>query len=204
MSGSAWGRQSGAGGLVLDGVAVGIQEIGGGERGVGVEVEHPPQGRLPGAVGQIVSGGGVTADQVVHTVAAGGVLTDERCLFQPAQHGPGPASAAAGEAAGGSKAYVGSGCDREQPEHLGFLVGQRVVGQREHRGQARGRVGVVQYVECAVAQFVGEVGQRQVRVGVGPAGDDAQREREPAAQAHEFVHRRGFGLDACSAESGDE
>lgn len=78
------------------------------------------------------------------------------------------------------------------------------MGQREHCGQARGGIGVIEHAEGVIAQFVGEPGQQQLRVGVGAAGDDAQRQREPAAQPDEFVHRRRFGVDVCGAEPGGE
>ena len=66
----------------------------------------------------------------------------------------------------------------------------RQAGRR--RRQARGRVAVVQRAQPGFVEFGGQGGESTLRVGAGTAGDDAQRQREPAAIGDKVVHGRGF------------
>lgn len=50
-------------------------------------------------------------------------------------------------------------------------------------------------------EFGGEVGQAAVGVDVGAAGDDPERQEEPAAPGEEFGHGLGFGRRPCSARA---
>lgn len=79
-----------------------------------------------------------------------------------------------------------------------------MVGPGQDGGQAGGRIVVVQGVQAEVVQLAGEAGQRDVGMGVGTSGDQAQREGIAAAELDQFGDRVAFGRHPLRTDSGGE
>jgi hypothetical protein len=96
-----------------------VQQGGSPVGGVQVVVEGPADGFAPFGLGVGVTGlgGGVSPEQVVEGVPAGGVLGDQVDSGQLAQQPAGLGLACSSEAGGGWDGDVGAGVQAEQPEH---------------------------------------------------------------------------------------
>jgi len=132
--------------LDLDRLPMRIEQPVAAARGADVGVDQPAQGEVIGA-GPV---GGVQADQVVQPPAVGCVLVQKRNPLQGAENGPDSGRRKAGERGRGGQADVGAGGQSQQPEHLRLIRRQRDVRAGQHRGQAGGRVGVVEGVQTGL------------------------------------------------------
>ena len=101
----------------------------------------------------------------------------------------------------------GPGASAEQAERACGLVGERAVRAGQRRPQVgrrarrcRGRRGG----SGLVSQLAGQRRRSGSRVAGGPGGDDAERQRQPAAVLEYGGHRLRLGVDPRSAQVADQ
>jgi hypothetical protein len=144
-------------------------------RGVQVVIQHPLSCRVLVGAGVMVAGlrSGIGAEQVVEGEPARDVLGDEVGVGQAGQHQPCVCERDGGQAGGCGRGDAGPGVQAEQPEQPRRRVAELPAGPGEHGCDS------VQCLQASlrIAQLLGQGRQREVRVGGGPGGHDAQCQR---------------------------
>jgi hypothetical protein len=146
---------------------------------------------------------GVGAQQVMEGVTARFVLGEQVGLAQFGEQAADLGQGEAGQAGGGVEGDIRARGQAEQPEHPCCLRGQLPAGPGERGPDAGGRVPGVQRGQppLLVAQFPGQRGQREARVGQRARGGDGQRQRQPGAQPDELGGRARLGGEPLRAQA---